>query len=160
MGSGKTTVGRIAADRLGWPLLDSDAQVEAATGRSVPEIFATEGELAFRTEEAAALERALAVAPAVVSVAGGAVLDAHNRELIGRAGTVVWLRAKVDTLAKRVGEGTGRPLLEGGPRRALAELDAVRRGFYAALADAAVDVDEKTPEQVAEAAIAALGSGA
>jgi shikimate kinase len=160
MGSGKTTVGRIAADRLGWPHLDSDVEVEAATGRSVPEIFATDGEPAFRAEETAALERALARGPAVVSVAGGAVLDAHNRELIQRGGTVVWLRAKVDTLATRVGDGIGRPLLEGGPRAALAELDAVRRGFYAALAEAVIDVDERTPEQVADAAIAALGRDA
>ncbi len=156
MGSGKTTVGRIAARRLGWPHLDSDAEVEAATGRRVPEIFAADGEPAFRAEETAALERALGVEPAVVSVAGGAVLDEHNRRIIQAGGTVVWLRAEVDTLAERVGDGAGRPLLDGGPHRALAKLEAVRRGYYSELADAVVDVEDKTPEQVADAALAAL----
>ena len=67
MGSGKTTVGRLAAERLGWPHLDSDAEVEAATGKSVPEIFGVEGEPAFRAAETAALVRALDIEPVVVS---------------------------------------------------------------------------------------------
>jgi len=160
MGSGKTTVGHLAAQRLGWPHLDSDAEVEEATGRSVPEIFATDGEPAFRAAESAALVRALGVEPVVVSVAGGAVLDAENRRLIASSGTVVWLRADVATLAGRVGDGAGRPLLDGDTERALAELDAVRRLLYAQLADEVVDVDDKTPEQAAAAAISALERGA
>jgi shikimate kinase len=160
MGSGKTTVGSLAAQRLGWPHLDSDAEVEEATGRSVPEIFATDGEPAFRAAESAALVRALALEPVVVSVAGGAVLDAENRRLIASSGTVVWLRADVATLADRVGDGAGRPLLDGDTERALAELDAVRRLLYAQLADEVVDVDDKTPEQAAAAAISALERGA
>jgi shikimate kinase len=156
MGSGKTTVGRLAANRLGWPHLDSDAEVEAATGRSVPEIFVEAGEPAFRAAETAALVRALDVEPVVVSVAGGAVLDTGNRRLIREAGTVVWLRADVDTLAARVGDGAGRPLLDGDTELALAELDAVRRLLYTQLAHAVVDVDELTPEQVAAAVLGAL----
>src|ERR1035441_4410527 len=111
MGSGKTTVGHLVAQRLGWPHLDSDAEVEEAIGQSVPEIFAGQGEPAFRAAETAALVRALSVEPVVVSVAGGAVLDPDNRRLIAGAGTVVWLRAEVETLADRVGDGAGRPLL-------------------------------------------------
>jgi shikimate kinase len=160
MGSGKTTVGHLAAQRLGWPHLDSDAEVEEATGRSVPEIFATDGEPAFRAAESAALVRALGIEPVVVSVAGGAVLDAENRRLIASSGTVVWLRADVATLAARVGDGAGRPLLDGDTERALAELDAVRRLLYATLADEVIDVDDKTPEQAAAAAISALERGA
>jgi shikimate kinase len=156
MGSGKTTVGRLAAARLGWPYLDSDAEVEAARGKSVAEIFAEEGEPAFRAAESEALVRALSVEPAVVSVAGGAVLEAANRERIARAGTVVWLRAEVATLACRVGDGAGRPLLDGDPAAALARLDVARRPLYAALADAVVDVDALRPEQVVTAALAAL----
>jgi shikimate kinase len=156
MGSGKTTVGALAAQRLGWPHLDSDAEVVAATGRSVPEIFATDGEPAFRAAESAALARSVQVEPVVVSVAGGAVLDAENRRLIRTSGTVVWLRADVDTLADRIGDGAGRPLLDGDTEQALAELDAVRRLLYAQLADAVVDVDDKTPEQVAEAVMGTL----
>src|SRR5580700_8126977 len=103
MGSGKTTVGHLAAARLGWPHLDSDAEVERETGQSVPEIFVSQGESAFRAAETAALVRALSVEPVVVSVAGGAVLDSQNRRLIRHSGTVVWLRADVETLADRVG---------------------------------------------------------
>jgi shikimate kinase len=153
MGSGKTTVGHLVADRLGWPYLDSDAEVEEATGKSVPEIFAAEGERAFRKAESDALTRALSTEPAVVGVAGGAVLDAGNRMRIEEGGTVVWLRAEVATLAHRVGDGAGRPLLAPDPLRALAELDALRRPLYAALADAVVDVDRLTPEQAAAAVL-------
>jgi shikimate kinase len=160
MGSGKTTVGHLAAARLGWPHLDSDAEVEQATGQTVPEIFVNQGEPAFRVAETAALVRALGVEPVVVSVAGGAVLDPQNRRLIRDSGTVVWLRADVETLADRVGDGAGRPLLDGDTEQSLAELDAVRRLLYAQLADEVIDVDDKTPEQVATAAIAALHRGA
>ena len=123
---------------------------------TVPEIFEALGESAFRAAETAALVAALEVEPAVVSVAGGAVLDPHNRALIAHGGTVVWLRAGVDTLSARVGDGAGRPLLEGDAERALAELDAVRRQLYTQLADAVIDVDTQTPEQVAAAALGAL----
>ena len=151
MGSGKTTVGRLLAGRLGWRHLDSDAQVEAATGRTVPEIFADEGEAAFRRQEAGALAAALdSPDPVVVSVAGGAVLDPGNRALIGDAGCVVWLRARPETLARRVGSGAGRPLLEGDPAGNLARLDAVRRPLYEEVADHVVDVDELDPQQAVE----------
>ena len=160
MGSGKTTVGALAAQRLGWPHLDSDAAVEEATGLSVPEIFARQGEQAFRAAESAALARAVEIEPVVVSVAGGAVLDGLNRRLIRTSGTVVWLRAEVDTLADRIGDGAGRPLLDGDTEQALAELDAVRRLLYAQVADAVLDVDDKTPEQVAEAVVDALDRSA
>ena len=94
MGAGKTTVGRMLAGRLGWAHLDSDAQVEAATGRTVPELFADHGEAAFRAEESRVLAEALSGPdPVVVSAAGGVVLSAANRELLVRSGVVVWLRA-------------------------------------------------------------------
>src|SRR5205814_4280088 len=83
MGVGKSTVGRLVAERLGWPYIDSDHWVERHTGRTVPEIFATDGEAAFRAEEKAALqEAATSDRPLVVGVAGGAVLDPENRALI------------------------------------------------------------------------------
>lgn len=151
MGAGKTTVGQDLADRLGWRHLDSDAQVQANTGRSVPEIFATDGEAAFRKEEARALAEAVALPePTVVSVAGGAVLDPVNRELLRRSGPVVWLRADPATLAERVGSGAGRPLLEGDPAGNIRSLYAARRPLYESLADLTVDVDGQSPAGVAD----------
>jgi shikimate kinase len=157
MGAGKTTVGRLVADHLGRPYRDSDTMVEEATGHSVPELFATEGEAAFRAAESAALRAAVAPPPAVISVAGGAVLDPANRALLAASGTVVWLRAAPETLAARVGDGDGRPLLAPDPARALVALDAARRPLYAEVADAVVDVDDLAPTQVADAVLLAAG---
>ena len=151
MGAGKTTVGEALAARLGWQYLDSDAQVEANTGRTVPEIFATDGERAFRREEAKALTEAVTRSDStVISVAGGAVLDAANRDLIRRSGPVIWLRADPDTLARRVGSGVGRPLLEGDPAGHIRNLYEARRPVYESLADLVVDVDDLEPEDVVD----------
>jgi shikimate kinase len=150
MGAGKTTTGKLVAAALGWDYLDSDAEVERATGFTVPELFARQGEAAFRDAEADALGRACASpVPVVVSVAGGAVLRPENRELLRASGRVVWLRARPETLAARVGDGTGRPLLDDDPAGALAALDAVRRPLYADVAAETIDVDDLSPEEVA-----------
>jgi shikimate kinase len=163
MGAGKTTVGRLLAERLGWAYLDSDAQVTRTTGRTVPEIFTEDGETAFRAEETKALTAAVSGPdPMVVSVAGGAVLSEDNRDLLARSGVVVWLRARPETLAKRVGDGAGRPLLGGDPGTALTALYEVRRPLYDSVASVIVDVDELSAEQVAERVLAGarLGAGA
>jgi shikimate kinase len=157
MGVGKTTVGRLLAQRLKRPFFDSDAQVQANTGKTVPEIFASEGEAAFRAEEKRALrEAAESRTPAVVAVAGGAVLDPDNRAVLKSTGTVVWLRATVATMAKRVGRGAGRPLLGDDPAAALAALYPQRERFYAELADIVVDVDGMEADAVADKILAAL----
>ncbi|HUR17408.1 MAG TPA: shikimate kinase [Acidimicrobiales bacterium] len=151
MGAGKTTAGRFLAERIGSRYVDSDEEVERNTGRTVPEIFAGEGEAVFRSEESRALSEAVASeGPLVVSVAGGAVLDPVNRDLIRSAGSVVWLRAPVRVLAGRVGAGLGRPLLDDEPTGALARLYEERRPLYEELADIVVDVEELTPEEVVE----------
>jgi len=157
MGAGKTTVGRMVAERLGCPYVDSDAEVAADTGRSAPEILATDGEAALRAAESAALREAVSrPVPVVMSVAGGAVLDAGNRALIRDSGTVVWLRATPATLAKRVGDGAGRPLLGEDPAAALIRLDEVRRPLYAEVADVVVDVDDLTPAEAADRVLASV----
>jgi shikimate kinase len=157
MGAGKTTTGRSVAARLGWTYRDSDADVEAKTGLTVPELFARDGEAAFRRAEAEVLASACADPdPSVVSVAGGAVLNADNRRLIAATGTVVWLRARAETLAVRVGDGAGRPLLEDDPAAAMVRLYEVRAPFYAEVADAVIDVDELSADEVVERVLAAV----
>ncbi len=158
MGAGKTTVGRALADRLGWAFIDSDRQVEARTGRTVADIWRTEGEPGFRHLEREALEDALAATaerPAVVAAAGGTVLDPRNRDLLRRHPPVVWLRARPETSAARVGTGETRPLLAGDPLGALQRLGAERRPFYEEVADTVVDVDDLTPDQIVERVMAA-----
>ncbi|HMC40530.1 MAG TPA: shikimate kinase [Acidimicrobiales bacterium] len=157
MGAGKTTTGRLLAERLRWPYLDSDDEIERQTGRTVPEIWKEQGEPAFRREESRVLQEACArPGPAVVSVAGGAVLDLENRAVIRRSGLTVWLRAEVSTLALRVGTGAGRPLLESGPAAALARLSAERAPVYAELADLVFDVDRMAPPHVVDRIAEAL----
>lgn len=160
MGAGKTTAGRLLADRLGWPYLDSDDEIERRTGRTVPEIWKADGEPAFRAEESMVLaEACTSDGPAVVSVAGGAVLDPANRTMIRGGGLVVWLRAEVATLAQRVGAGEGRPLLSAGPAQALARLSEERAPIYGELADLVFDVDRLSPSQVADKIVEAVNSG-
>jgi shikimate kinase len=150
MGAGKTTVGKLVADRLGWRYCDSDADVEATTGLTVPELFERDGEAAFRRAESEVLAAAcLATDPSVISVAGGAVLDPANRARVSAAGTVVWLRARPETTAARVGDGAGRPLLGDDPAEAMARLNAVRAPMYAEVADLVIDVDDLGPTEVA-----------
>jgi shikimate kinase len=164
MGAGKTTVGRLLADRLGWRYADSDDAVERRTGRTVRELFEAGGEGAFRPLETEALYETVAgEGPMVVAVAGGAVLDPANRALLRRSGTVVWLRASPATLARRVADDVAaphghRPLLEEDPEATLARLDAERRALYEDVADVTVDVDDLDPEAVVERVAAALRS--
>jgi len=160
MGAGKTTVGRLLADRLGWRFFDSDAQIMEDTGHTVPELFAERGEAAFRAEEERVLTDALSGdEPVVVSAAGGVVLSPTNRALLTRSGTVVWLRADPGVLAGRVGDGAGRPLLDDDPASALTALYEVRRPLYDSVASLAVDVDSLTPDEVVERILTGTGLG-
>jgi len=145
MGSGKTTVGRAAARRLGWEFVDSDQQVESRTGRTVAEIWRQDGEQRFRQVEKEALAAALRSAadrPAVIAAAGGSVLDADNRALLRQHPPVVWLRAHADTLLARVRGGGGhRPLLDVDAAGTLQRLSAEREPHYREVADAVIEVD-------------------
>ena len=156
MGSGKTTVGRSLATMLGWRYVDNDEQLRVVTGADTRTVQEREGEAALRRAESAALAIALTSAgPLVASVAAGVVLDPLDRARLRGGGFVVWLRARIETLAGRVA-GTDRPWLGDDPGAALSRLYAGRAALYAAVADLVVDVDALPAQLVAERIAAAL----
>jgi shikimate kinase len=160
MGAGKSTVARMLAEALGCPAFDTDEMVERRAGRTVAEMFAAEGEEAFRAAESQAIGELGSVAgPLVASVGGGAVLSEANRAALRSLGTVVWLRALPGTLARRVGRGNGRPLLRRagvGPREVLAQIAEERQALYLEVADLVVDVDGLSSRQAARELLALL----
>lgn len=154
MGAGKTTVGAACAARLGRPFVDTDDVVEANTGLSVAEVFATQGEARFRElERHAVVDACETPEPAVLACGGGAVVDPENRRRLHRAGFVVWLQAPPATLMARVGTGAERPLLSGGGTGTLERLAVVRAAAYEAVADAFVDTDGRTIDEVVDAVL-------
>jgi shikimate kinase len=155
MGAGKTTIGRALAVRLGRTLYDSDLMIEAREGRTVREIFAADGEAAFRAIETEVLAEALAAPePSVIAAAGGVVLSDHNRlALRSSSARVVWLRADPALLVERVKSGPHRPLLDDDPERVLRQMYADREPLYRDVADAIVTVDNRSINDVVEAVL-------
>lgn len=147
-GSGKTTIGRLVADKRGVDLRDTDADIEAATGKSVSNIFLEDGEPAFRHLEAEAVQRGLAEHDGVLALGGGAVGNADTRELL-RGHRVVFLDVGLAAASERVGFAQSRPLLVVNPRAELKRLMTERRPLYEAVATAVVSTDDRSPEDVA-----------
>lgn len=140
MGVGKSTVGRRVARELSRPFVDSDDEVVARTGRAVIEIFATDGEPAFRAIEEEVMADLLASpTPSVIAAAGGSVLSASTRARLRESGTVVWMRAPVDVLVGRTSRGTHRPALADNPRATLTQMETDRESLYGEVADITVD---------------------
>ncbi|MDX3184477.1 3-dehydroquinate synthase [[Kitasatospora] papulosa] len=156
MGVGKSTVGELLADRLGTTYRDTDADVVAAAGKSIAEIFFDEGEERFRSLERRAVRDAVAEHPGVLALGGGAVLDGTTRGLLA-GHRVVYLSMDVDEAVRRVGLNTARPLLAVNPRRQWRELMDARRHLYEDVAGVTVATDERTPEEVAQAVLDATG---
>lgn len=156
MGSGKTTVGKLLAERLRRPLVDTDEAVEAATGRTVRDIWLAEGEPAYRALENGVVVDALAAAaPSVIAAAGGVVLSSENRRALAEAGAfVVWLSAGADVLVGRAVTGAHRPLLDHDPRGALTKMATDRAELYAEVADVVVDVSDRRPAAIADEIVA------
>ena len=148
MGAGKTTVAGLVGEAWGVPVRDTDADIVAAEGRSIGEIFVDDGEQAFRTIETAAVADALASHTGVLALGGGAVLDERTRDALAGL-PVVFLRVGLSDAVKRVGLGSGRPLLLGNVRSRIKALLDERTPVYESVASHVVDTDGRTPEDVA-----------
>jgi shikimate kinase len=159
MGSGKTTVGGLVAERLGTAVRDTDHDVEATAGRAISEIFVDDGEAAFRALERAAVAAALATHDGVLALGGGAVLDPETRELLA-GHDVVFLRVGLSDAVKRVGLGTSRPLLLGNVRGRIKTLLDERTPVYESVATLTVETDGRDPQEIADEIVAALGARA
>ena len=151
-GVGKSSVSRLLAERLGWPLRDINSLIVQSEARTIARIFAEQGEACFRDLESAALQRALAASPCVVSTGAGIVVRPENRALLRERAFVVWLDAPTETLVARLlAHGESRPLVSGAdPAARLESLRAARASLYAEVAHARVDAAGRAVEEIGE----------
>ncbi|MBI1900176.1 MAG: shikimate kinase [Planctomycetia bacterium] len=162
-GTGKSTVARLVARRLGWESLDADVEVELRAGKPIAAIFADEGEAAFRDLESAVLQSLSGRDRLVLAAGGGAVLRPENRRLLKRLGKVVWLKADAQTIQERLSadETTAarRPnLTASGGLAEIVELLERREPLYRETADWKIDTVGRSPGEIA-AEIVALTKG-
>jgi shikimate kinase len=160
MASGKTTVGRLVARRLGWGFEDLDDLIVAAAGASVPQIFAEQGELGFRRRETEAVVAAAARRATVFATGGGAACREPNLSTMLGAGRVVALDVSAPEAVRRAGDSSGRPLLDGqADKLAAARTLLASREAYYRRAHVRVATDGRTPEEVAGAVLEQLALG-
>lgn len=151
MGVGKTTSGRLLAESLNYKFIDMDYEIEARTGKTIPEIFSEDGEPRFRE-----LERDLVMELSkkdgyVIGCGGGALADLVNAEALRESSTLVYLTASVDEILERTRDENHRPLLEvDDPRDAVERLLNKRTPLYRRYAEVTVDTTNKTPEEVVD----------
>ena len=160
MGSGKSTVSEILSDKLDLELIDTDEAIEEAEGRKISDIFAQDGEEAFRDMETGLVEMMVSdhMRETVISLGGGLPVREKNRELLKKVGKVVYLRTAPETVYDRLKGDDTRPLLKSeDPLARIKELQDKRGKIYEEAADIIVDTDGKTPVQVADEIIAAIG---
>jgi shikimate kinase len=158
MGTGKTTVGRLVAERLGRRFLDLDSLVESTAGRPIADIFRSEGEAGFRRLESESLARALGEPGVVLATGGGAACREPNLTTMLERGRVVALSISAEEAVRRVGKDPKRPLIHGATLEQVRELLAAREPFYDR-AHVRVDTAGRKPDEVAAEVIAALGAG-
>ncbi len=154
MGAGKTTVGRLLAAQLGVPFTDSDHVIEDRAGKPIRQIFAADGEAAFRALEHQVIADLLAGPDIVLAVGGGAVEHALTKKLLAEA-PVAFLRVGYAEARRRVGGDGARPMLA---RPDIADVYAGRQAAYRAVATLVVDVDGRSPEDIAAVILDLLGS--
>ena len=159
MGCGKSTVGKILARRLGVDFYDLDTLIEQNAGMTIPEIFTSQGEEAFRRMEAQTLETFLETMTnrrAVLSLGGGTLTTERCRQLLQGRALCIYLKASEDTLVRNLsGQADGRPMLEGAHdeaalRARISKLMALRSNIYESSATHTVQVDALQPETIAD----------
>jgi shikimate kinase len=158
MGTGKSAVGRMLAERLGLPLVDTDTLIEERVGRPISRIFATEGEAAFRDLESAVVAEVAAGGPAVIATGGGVLGRDENVARLKATGRLVCLTARPEVILARTVPWDDRPLLSAAPdpRAAVETLLQARAARYA-LSDLSVDTSDLTVDEVADRVLALLG---
>jgi shikimate kinase len=150
MGTGKTSTGRVVAEQLSRRFVDMDELIEQRENASIPEIFASRGEPHFRRLERSMVVELAAQQDLVIAPGGGIVLNADNTADLARTGVVIGLRARPQTILKRVGHDTRRPLLQGGDKlQKIQDLLAKRQALYDAL-PYRLDTDGLSPSEVAD----------
>ncbi len=156
MGAGKSTIGRRLSARLRLPFLDADAEIEAAAGMSIPDIFETRGEPAFRDGEARVIARLLDNGPAVLATGGGAFMREETRHRIRDKAVSIWLKADADIIMRRVKRRADRPLLQtDDPEATVARLMREREPIYR-LADLEIWSREVPHEKIVDECLDAL----
>ena len=157
MGAGKTTIGRILARKLGLKFVDSDHEIEARTGASIPWIFEIEGEPSFRRREADVIRELTGQDGLVLATGGGAILNPDNRAHLKARGTVIYLRASVHSILQRTAHDKNRPLLQtADPRKKLEELMAVRDPLYMEIADVVIDTGRPNVQSMVQSILTQL----
>jgi len=156
MGAGKSSIGRRLAQALCLPFVDADSEIEAAAGLTIAEIFARDGEAAFRNGERRVIARLLENPTQVLAAGGGAFMDPATRALIRARAISIWLRADLELMLARVSRRNNRPLLKGGDRRAILEKLMAER--YPVYAEAAITIDsvDGPPEEMVGRIVALL----
>ena len=145
MGAGKTSIGRQLAEALGMDFFDSDHEIEARSGATIPWIFDVEGEDGFRKREQTMIEELSQRQNIVLATGGGAVLSEANRNYLKTRGTVIYLSASIDLLLERTQRDRNRPLLQTeNPRARLEELMQIREPLYREVADIVLETDNSS----------------
>lgn len=158
MGAGKTTVGRALAKRLGLRFVDSDHEIEERTGATIPLIFEIEGEESFRRREADVIRDLTEEEGIVLATGGGAILSPENREYLKAHGTVIYLRASVNSIMHRTSNDRSRPLLQtADPRKKLEELSVQREPLYTEVADIVIDTGRPNVHAMVQNILTQLG---